>query len=380
MPEHTVGVHVDEVPSGSKPIDGVSTSVAALVGFAKFGPLETPVRLSSWGEFVRTFGNADDPEASPFVKGAYLAHAVFGFFHNGGSECYVVRVGDGDTALDGLAGVDEVTMVCAPEIMALPENQRAELQRDLVTRCERSGDRMAILDAPPETSPRDMLEWRAFQGASQSAALYYPWIEVMDPVDDLPVRVPPCGHVAGVWARTDAAAGVHKAPANQVVLGATGLPFQVTAAEQDAMNPQGINCIRSFPGRGILIWGARTMAADQDSEWRYIPVRRLFHFVSESISEGTLWAVFEPNDASLWTQLRIATENFLLHVWRDGALVGATPREAFFVKCDETTNPPDLVEAGQVTIQIGIAPMRPSEFIVFSVSHDQVGADPSAPR
>jgi phage tail sheath protein FI len=259
---------------------------------------------------------------------------------------------------------------------ALTDEQRTDLQGKMVAHCELMKDRMAILDAPLDAGPNDILDWRSERGwTSKFGALYYPWIEVMDPIDGQPLMVPPCGHVAGVWARVDGTRGVHKAPANEVVMGANGISFQVTAAEQGEMNRQGINCIRSFPGRGIRIWGARTLSTLEDPEWRYINVRRLFNFISESIMEGTQWAVFEPNDASLWTQLRISATNFLTRVWRDGALFGATPAEAFYVKCDAETNPPDMVEAGQVTVEIGIAPVKPAEFVVFRISQFQAGAD-----
>jgi hypothetical protein len=201
---------------------------------------------------------------------------------------------------------------------------------------------------------------------SKFAALYYPWIEVMDPLSKSPILIPPSGHVAGIWARTDATRGVHKAPANEVVLGANGLGFQVTGEEQGGLNQVGINCIRSFPGRGIRVWGARTLSSDP--EWRYLNVRRLFNYVSESIMNGTQWAVFEPNDQRLWTQLRISTANFLTRVWRDGALFGSTLAEAFYVKCDAETNPPDVVEAGQVVVEVGIAPVKPAEFVIFRIS------------
>jgi len=169
---------------------------------------------------------------------------------------------------------------------------------------------------------------------------------------------------------------VHKAPANEVVRRANGLGFQVTAAEQGELNRNGINCIRAFPGRGIRVWGARTLSSDP--EWRYINVRRLMNFISESIMEGTQWAVFEPNDQRLWMQLRISTSNFLTRVWRDGALFGSSPDQAFYVKCDEETNPPDLIEAGQVTTEIGIAPVKPAEFIVFRISQFQAGVGDGA--
>jgi phage tail sheath protein FI len=198
------------------------------------------------------------------------------------------------------------------------------------------------------------------------AALYYPWIEVMDPLTRRPITIPPSGHIAGVWARVDEQRGVHKAPANEVLMGANGLAFQVTHAEQGSLNMNGINCIRAFPGRGIRIWGARTLSSDP--EWRYINVRRLFNFVSESIMTGTQWSVFEPNDPFLWTSLTISVSNFLRGVWRRGALFGSTPSEAFYVKCDAETNPPEVIEAGQVVCEIGIAPVKPAEFVIFRLS------------
>jgi phage tail sheath protein FI len=178
---------------------------------------------------------------------------------------------------------------------------------------------------------------------------------------------------AGVWCRVDGTRGVHKAPANEVILGANGLGFQVTQAEQGGLNKVGINCVRAFPGRGIRIWGARTLSSDP--EWRYINVRRLFNYVSESIMEGTQWSVFEPNDQLLWMRLSASVRAFLLRVWRSGALFGATPDEAFYVKCDAETNPPEVVEAGQVVCEIGISPVKPAEFVVFRLSQFAGGGE-----
>jgi hypothetical protein len=249
-----------------------------------------------------------------------------------------------------------------------------DLQGKMIAHCENMGDRMAILDAPPNMIPQDILDWRMNAAGydSKFAALYYPWLEVMDPITKRPLLVPPSGHVAGVWARTDGTRGVHKAPANEVTMGVNGLGFQVTGEEQGGLNQRGINCIRAFPGRGIRIWGARTMSSDP--EWRYINVRRLFNYISESIMEGTQWAVFEPNDERLWSSLRISATNFLNRTWRQGALFGATPSQAFFVKCDAETNPQDVIEAGQVVIEIGICPVKPAEFVIFRISQFAAGA------
>jgi hypothetical protein len=244
----------------------------------------------------------------------------------------------------------------------------------MIAHCENAGDRIAILDAPPTLMPQDILEWRQNQAGydSKFATLYYPWLEVMDPLSDRPLMVPPSGHLAGIYARNDATRGVHKAPANEVVLGVNGLGFQLTQPEQGSLNQAGINCIRAFPGRGIRVWGARTLSSDP--EWRYLNVRRLFNYISESIMQGTQWAVFEPNDERLWMQLKIAASNFLTRTWREGALFGSTPDQAFYVKCDDETNPPDVIEAGQVIVEIGIAPVKPAEFIVFRISQFAAGA------
>lgn len=516
MPTYlTPGVYVEEVPAQSKPIEGVGTSTAAFVGLAPGGPVNTPMRLANWTQFARTFGDPREPENGPFMPGAYLAHAVYGFFQNGGTVCWVVRVGNPDQApppqvtmgaagdpqveafravalspgdgpvnmvveeeprsgeagdgeetppptfrivvtagsdrevfeglstkkgrshivtkvnassklirleetgaslpeaqrlpatgtyelslpaipaerieakhfegdvarregMGSLAAIDEITMVCAPDLMTLAENGSdvhiRDLQGKMIAHCENARDRIAILDAPPGMIPQDVLDWRRSTAGYDSAlaTLYWPWLEVMDPLTNQTLLIPPSGHVAGVWARTDATRGVHKAPANEVIMGISGLGFQITQEEQGELNRTGINCIRSFPGRGIRIWGARTLSSDP--EWRYLNVRRLFNYISESILEGTQWAVFEPNDQRLWMQLRIAASNFLTRTWRQGALFGATPEQAFFVKCDDETNPADLIEAGQVTVEIGIAPVKPAEFVVFRISQYTAGA------
>jgi hypothetical protein len=240
--------------------------------------------------------------------------------------------------MGSLAAIDEVTMLCMPDLVTLvngDDTRLRDVQGKVIAHCEAMGDRMAILDAPPDMIPQDILEWRRDRAGydTKYGTLYWPWIEVMDPLAKRPIMIPPSGHVAGVWARTDATRGVHKAPANEVVMAANGLAFQITQAEQGALNQQGINCIRSFPGRGIRIWGARTLSSDP--EWRYLNVRRLFNYISESIVEGTQWAVFEPNDDRLWLRLRVAVGNFLTLTWRGGALFGASPSEAFYVKCDQ---------------------------------------------
>ncbi|MBV9545952.1 MAG: phage tail sheath family protein, partial [Chloroflexi bacterium] len=285
------------------------------------------------------------------------------------------------TGFDGLAAIDEITIVCAPDLMSsykqglIDDNVLVGLQKAMLTHCEQMGDRVAILDAPPGKDPQEMLEWR--DGSmidSEYGALYYPWIKILDPLDRTGKRmlsVPPCGHMAGIWARTDSERGVHKAPANEVVRGALDVVSQVTDGEQGLMNPKGVNCIRSFGTRGIRVWGARTVSSD--AAWKYINVRRFFNYVEDSIQHGTQWAVFEPNDFSLWQRLKRDVTSFLLRPYRDGALFGATPDQAFYVKCDTETNPPDQIDAGMVVIEIGMCPVKPAEFVVFRVTQLATG-------
>jgi phage tail sheath protein FI len=235
-------------------------------------------------------------------------------------------------------------------------------------------NRVAILDTPPGLNAQAVKGWRnEITGYdSKYATMYWPWVKVMDPVQGKGMFIPPGGSVAGVWARNDDTRGVHKAPANEVVRGAMSLELNITKGEHDQLNPDGINCIRSFPGQGIRIWGARTLSSDP--EWRYLNVRRLFNFVESSILGGTNWVVFEPNDPKLWDAVTRTVTMFLRRVWRDGALFGRTQGEAFFVKCDEENNPPENRDAGILTVEIGIAPVKPAEFVVFRISQFNGGA------
>ena len=278
------------------------------------------------------------------------------------------------TGFAGLEAIEDVTMLSVPDLMAAYEQGAIDLegvqavQLAMIAHCELMGDRMAILDPPPNLNAQQIKEWRV-DGAgydSKYAALYWPYIKVFDPASGAAAFVPPSGHMAGVWARSDDTRGVHKAPANEVVRGAISLQTTITRAEHDLLNPVGINCIRSFPGQGIRVWGARTLSSDP--EWRYVNIRRLFNYLEESILNGTNWAVFEPNDQALWAKLRRTISAFLVNEWRKGALFGATPDEAFFVKCDDETNPAEGIDAGQVVCLVGVAPVKPAEFVIFRLS------------
>jgi uncharacterized protein len=505
MPQYlSPGVYVEEIDSGSRPIEGVGTAVAAFVGLAEKGPFNEPTLVTNWSQFTQTFGD--------FVEGTYLAHAVFGYFQNGGGSCYIVRVGGdgaaapaakgelkagadpklgayrvsalepgaagndisvevadttpqgegaeesfkltvkkggkveetfdnltskkgkqnaatvvnaqsqlirleeltggnvpattgsvglaggaaagparvgpddyvGDpadrTGFGGLEAIDPVTMVCVPDLMSAYQKGMIDLegvqavQLAMISHCEQMGDRVAILDPPPGLNAQQIREWRLEKAGydSKYAALYWPWIKVFDPATAENIFVPPSGSVAGVWGRNDDTRGVHKAPANEVIRGAIAPELQITKAEQDLLNPNGINCIRFFAGRGIRIWGARTLSSDP--AWRYLNVRRLFNYLEESILNGTQWVVFEPNDHELWGKMRRTIASFLVMEWRKGALFGATPGEAFYVKCDDETNPAEGIDLGQVVCEIGVAPVKPAEFVIFRLQQFSGGS------
>ncbi len=517
MPSYlSPGVYVEEVASGSRPIEGVGTAVGAFVGLAPQGPLHEPTLVTNWSQYVAAFGE--------FTDGYYLAHSVYGFFNNGGTACYVVRVGgasgpgavsgaptvvaalepgapqalggfrvaalpeaakasgaltvevtdaEGDgpadrfrllvktgdtvaetldvtakrggrgyvvtqvkeksrlitveeaapaaqltrpenqvvalpvplqrstaatpassasgaeqylgdsadrTGFGGLEAIDEITMVAVPDLMAAYQQGALDLeavkavQLGLIAHCEKMGDRMAVLDPPPGMNARQIRVWRQETAGydSRFAALYYPWIKVFDPTVGRARLVPPSGHMSGIWSRNDSERGVHKAPANEVVRGAVDLELQITRGEQDLLNPVGVNCLRAFPGRGIRVWGARTLSSDP--AWRYLNVRRYFNYLEESVLLGTQWVVFEPNDEALWSRIRRNISAFLVNEWRGGALFGGTAEDAFYVKCDAETNPPESVDLGRVVCEIGIAPVKPAEFVVFRMSQHSSGS------
>jgi phage tail sheath protein FI len=285
----------------------------------------------------------------------------------------------GDTAqrvgIGGLEAFDDVTMLCVPDLMASYKAGEIDLkgvqavQQMVIDFCESVKYCFAILDAPPGLLPQQAKEWRLSANYDSSrAAVYYPWIEIADQTgsNGRTRTVPPCGHMAGIYARTDETRGVHKAPANEVVRGALGLEIQITKGEHDELNPIGVNAIRAFPGRGIRVWGARTLSSDPS--WKYINVRRLFNMIERSIENGTQWVVFEPNDENLWARVRRDISAFLKLTWRSGALFGTTPEQAFYVKCDAETNPLEVRDVGQLIVQVGLAPVKPAEFVIFRIS------------
>jgi uncharacterized protein len=399
-------VYVEEVPGGVQPIEPVGTRTAGFVGVApdRAARVNEPVPINNWSQFTRIFMSGDNSSNTT------LSRAVYGFFLNGGSRCYVVNIGDGRSitggggrsrvGLDVLQQVDEVAIVAAPGYVD-PASYDA-----LLSHCEARGDRVAILDGPETVADVALLTEVATveaprpgssggEGTSEGeeeqreparreaparrglrarpsdggyGAQYFPWITVRDAdnPDEL-INVPPSGHIAGIWARNDATRGVHKAPANEIVQGALNVSYPLTRDEVGELNRAGVNSIRSFAREGIRVWGGRTLAGSA-SEWRYLNVRRLVNMIKESIELSTRWIVFEPNDYTLWKSIIRDVTAFLTIIWRSGALLGRTPEQAFFVKCDEETNPPEIIDAGMVVTLIGIAPVKPAEFIIFRIS------------
>ena len=279
------------------------------------------------------------------------------------------------TGLGSLESLDEVRLVVCPDVMSGYDGSPAErervkiVQKAMIDHCQKMRYRFAILDTPPGMNVQEALEWRKEVNFDSSyAAMYYPWVKVADLTNGgTPTKlVPPSGHLAGIYNRTDADRGVHKAPANDTVLGALDLEIQISKGEQDLLNPLGVNCIRSFPARGIRVWGARTLSSD--GAWRYVNVRRLFIMVEASLDAGMQWVVFEPNDRTLWAKVRRDATSFLKTVWLGGALFGNTPEEAFYVKCDEELNPREIRDLGQLIIEVGLAPVKPAEFVIFRIT------------
>ncbi len=267
------------------------------------------------------------------------------------------------TGLKALEDIDQISIIAVPGITD------QTVQNAMIEQCERLKDRFTILDPENKQQSLDEIIAQRQLFDTKYAAIYYPRITVLDPLTDLNTAIPPSGHIAGIYARTDIERGVHKAPANEVIRGITGLDLTINKGEQDILNPSpvNVNVLRDFrtDGRGYRVWGARCITSDTD--WKYVNVRRLFIFIEESIDQGTQWVVFEPNDEPLWARVRRSVSNFLTNVWRDGALQGKKPEEAFFVRCDRTTMSQDDIDNGRLIMLIGIAPVKPAEFVIFRI-------------
>ena len=356
----------EKLPAANNTITGV---VELVDGYYRQADANKPFQVTSWEQFKNLFGDFSN-------ENELLAHAIYAFFNNGGTRCWVARLTGYDatvfqTCLDKFAAIEEISIVAAPGV-ATP----AAVHETLVAHCFTLKNRIAILDCANDATAATIRSGSPASDPDGYSAFYCPWIIVSDPTKKQgeTVSVPPSGAIAGIYARTDSERGVHKAPANEVVRGALRLAFEISKVQQGPLNEIGVNCIRNFYG-SIKVWGARTLAAKPGGkpEWKYVNVRRFMNFLQESIEKELQWVVFEPNDFGLWQRITRTVSDFLLAQWRAGALFGETPKQAFFVRCDASTNPPDVRELGQVVTEIGIAVVKPAEFVIFRIQQQTGG-------
>ena len=284
---------------------------------------------------------------------------------------------DAKTGLQAFETIEDIAIVAAPGLAGLDANGTQAGILALQRHVEQTRYRIAIVDSRKGQSVNEARQLRAAVD-SKHMAFYYPWVKVLDPVTRKEIALPPSGFVAGIYARNDVERGVWKAPANEIVIGAIGFEVMLTQAEQEVLNPEGINCLRAFAGRGMRVWGARTMSSDP--EWKYVNVRRYFAYLEHSIDQGTQWAVFEPNGERLWADMRHTIEDFLFNEWRCGALLGDKPEKAYFVRCDRSTMTQNDLDTGRLVCLIGVAPLRPTEFVTFRIGQWTADATDPADR
>ena len=362
------GVYVEEISFRAHSIEGVPTSTAAFIGPTHTTPPATDSAarepLRSFLEFEQQYGGLDDLQTAQGSGCNYVAHAARVFFDNGGQRLYIGHVSadalaeEYAAALQALPESAGISVIAAPGYSA--RAAAAEIQQALIEHVSQPERfRFAVFDAPPAATIDEVLAARSSIDSSY-AAMYYPWVTTQNSV-----QLPPSGFVCGIYARTDNARGVWKAPANETVTGAVDLQTAIDTHGQERLSAQGINSIRSFPARGILLWGART--ASQDPLWKYVNVRRYFIYLEQSIHDGLQWVVFEPNGEPLWKAVRQTITNFLLNNWRSGALMGTKSEEAFFVRCDSSTMTQNDIDNGRLIVEIGVAPVRPAEFVIIRI-------------
>ncbi|MEU5431170.1 phage tail sheath subtilisin-like domain-containing protein [Streptomyces olivoreticuli] len=391
------GVEVREVASGVRFVGAAPTAVAAIL--AEVDPdgrtPGEPKRIATWQafekEFTRPLGTPDKQQVSDLVWAS-----VYGWFANGGGVCYIVPVSADDESdglsdspvswyagsratgvppygLEALESIEDITIILAPDMWTAGAG--VIHAQAIVDHCVLMGNRVAVLHNANDMGAgpddwQELIEASGIDGQKYATA-YHPWVRVLHPngSGDL-LEVPPSGHVAGVWARVDGDRGVHKAPANEGLRGVVELMHKLNDPEQAELNDIGVNVIRSFPGAGLLVWGARTLKAGDpsDVESSYLNVRRTVNFIKQSILQSTRWVVFEPNDDRLQSSVTAMVTSFLMGLWRRGMLVGKSPEQAFRVLCNETNNPPEDVLQGRLRCEVGVAIVRPAEFITFEVS------------
>jgi hypothetical protein len=389
------GVYIEEIPSGARPIEGVCTSTAAFVGATASGPFDVPLLVRSFGEFRAHFGGlaADMP----------LGYAVQHYFLNGGRAALIARVVPSRTALTdadlsspelaqqqrGLWLLDRAAhfdILCIPPLTRATDVGRATWDTAIAYATRRRA--FVIVDPPAAwTSAQSVSKTAIAAVASRSpnAALYYPRLQAPDPLHGNALAgFAPCGAVAGIYARTDAARGIWKAPAGTeaTVLGVQGPSVALTDAQLSALDAVGVNGLRALPGGGIVVWGARTLAGAEaaEPEWKYVPVRRYLIYLERTIEKGLGWAVFEPNDEPLWAEIRTRVGDFLHEQFKQGALQGNTPDKAYVVRCDASTMTQHDIDNGRLIVVVGVALLKPAEFVIIRIgAHARGSAARTAP-
>lgn len=388
-------VYVEEIPTGARTISGVDTSITAFAGWAPMGPTDRAEPVSSWSDFETKFGGLDSR--------GLLGYSVYHFFDNGGGKAYIVRLaGTDNEPEDGIVigpnqsdfanallpadesgGLYHLDRIENFSLLCVPGETNSVTVIALQSFCR---DRRAflILDCPEHALFDDVKTLPGFISGDDSinSAFYFPWVLAPDKLrENRPREFPPCGFVAGLYARMDASHGVWKAPAgtHASLTGVFGVASNknLTATQNSVLNQKAVNCIRTLPDRGTVVWGARTLkgADEVGSEWKYISIRRFSLFIEESLFRGLGWVVFEPNDEPLWARIRLTIENFMYDLFRRGALQGSTTREAYFVKCDQTTTTQNDIDDGIVNIVVGFAPIKPAEFVIIRLQHKTAGKE-----
>lgn len=391
------GIYVEEIRSGAHTIQGAPTSVAAFIGRATQGPRDldkktSPTAIASWPEYERVFGGLDGEST--------LGHAVRLFFANGGKRALIVRVGkkngtpiaDSDISapelearkrgLWALERAPDVNLLCIPPLSQGPDGDIGAVTRQAAVEYCRKRRAMFIADPLSRwQSVADVLGPNGMDSAEfglprdANAALYFPFLRVLR--DGPAMDVAPGGAVAGLIARTDETRGVWKAPAGLEadLRDVAGPTIRITDDENGALNPPAVNCLRQFPGKSVVVWGGRTWLGNIASDWKYVNVRRLAMFIEESVERGTQWAALEPNDEKLWAAIRLSVGNFLQGLFRDGAFAGHRAQDAYFVKCDRSTMTEADIHQGRLIALIGIAPVKPAEFVVLRLTRTVASKD-----
>ena len=366
----SLGAGILNAVTPTQPIVPAATSVTAFAGAFLSGPMDTAVQVSGFADFEREFGGLD--------QGSEAGYAVRQYFVNGGKTAWLVRAAtaSADALIASLPALDAVdfNLLCMPDTRVLEQAAAAEAIGSALQYCETRRAFMIVdmsSDADSAEGARNWMEANRSL-ASPNGAVYFPSVQVPNPLDLFRLReVAPSGALAGIYARTDAAKGVWHAPSGStaVLRGVRGLSCKLTDAENGELNPLGVNCIRSFPGAGIVSWGAHTLVGGEDraSDYRYVPVRRLSLFIESSLMKGLEWVTFEPNGETLWSEIRSASEAFLNSLYVQGALQGTTASHAFFVTCDASTTTQDDIDNGRVNVTVGFAPVKPAEFVVIQI-------------